>query len=101
MIDFIGHAQYLGEDLHIHCERADLMIRDNKFFIGEKDAMREMVCDEPDSVPVAGFLDEILDRAEPVAPPECALPVFDMTTAILESSRTKSTVRLELSPANR
>ncbi|MEX0726704.1 MAG: Gfo/Idh/MocA family oxidoreductase [Planctomycetaceae bacterium] len=94
MIDFIGHAQYLGEDLHIHCEHADLMIRDNKFFVGENGEVRELLCDEPNSNPAAGFLDEILEGADPVAPPECALPVFDMTTAILESSRMGETVRL-------
>lgn len=100
VMDFIGNAQYLSEDLHIHCERADVMIRDGRLFVGEHGKVREIASDEPDSVPVRGFLDELLTGVAPIAPPECALPVFDMTTAILESSRTKTTVRLELSLAN-
>ncbi|MFN0199426.1 MAG: Gfo/Idh/MocA family protein [Planctomycetaceae bacterium] len=94
MMDFIGHAQYLGEDLHLHCERADLMIRDGKLWIGKDGRVSELPCDEPDSFPVAGFLDQILNGSAAVAPPECALPVFDMTRAILESSRTGTVVSI-------
>ena len=94
VMDFIGHAHYLGEDLHFHCERADVMIRDGKLYIGENGTVRELPADEPNSVPVTGFLDELLNGEAPIAPPECALPVFDMTTAILESSQCGKTMHL-------
>lgn len=86
-MDFIGNAQYLGEDFHVHCERADLMIRDRQVWIAEHNQMRRLEDVEPDSNPTVGFLDLLDGRSENIAPFSCALPVFDMTEAILESSR--------------
>jgi len=37
--------------------------------------------------PVSGFLDQLLLGTAPLAPPECALPVFDFTQAVLRSGR--------------
>jgi hypothetical protein len=87
-MDFIGNAQYLGEDFHVHCERADLMIRDRQAWIAEGNQVRRIADVEPDSNPTIGFLDLLDGRSENIAPFSCALPVFDMTEAILESSRT-------------
>jgi len=84
-MDFIGNAQYLGEDLHIHCEHADLMLRDRKVWIAQGNAVQELADPEPDSNPDAGFLDLLEGVAENVAPFECALPVWDLTAAILKS----------------
>ncbi len=91
-IDFVGHAQYLGEDLTIHCERADLMIRHGELWIGRYGKMDHMPVDEPDSNPVASLLDTILNGAEDRSPPSAALPVFDLTQAMLQSSRTNTPV---------
>lgn len=91
-IDFIGHAQYLGEDLAIHCERADLMIRHGEFWIAQQGQMDRQTVDEPESTPVNSFLDTILLGAAELSPPAAALPVFDLTQAILESGRRKQPV---------
>ncbi|HET6424490.1 MAG TPA: Gfo/Idh/MocA family oxidoreductase [Planctomycetaceae bacterium] len=86
-IDFIGHAQYLGEDLCLHCEHADLMIRHGELWIGRGGRRDQLPVDEPDSNPVASLLDTILNGAEDRSPPAAALPVYDLTQAMLESSR--------------
>ena len=93
-IDFIGHAQYLGEDLAIHCERADLMLRHGEFWIACEGRMDRQPIDEPESTPVASFLDSILLGAAELSPPSAALPVFDLTQAILESGRRQQPVEV-------
>jgi len=91
-IDFIGHAQYLGEDLNIHCDHADLMIRHGELWIAREGRMERLPVDEPESTPVASFLDTILNGAPELSPPSAALPVYDLTQAILESGRRKTPV---------
>jgi predicted dehydrogenase len=86
-IDFIGHAQYLGEDLHVHCERADLMLRHGELWVARGGRRELLPVDEPESTPVASFLDTIVNGAPERSPPSAALPVYDLTQAILESSR--------------
>ena len=93
-MDFVGNAQYLSEDLHIHCERADLMLRHDELWIATDRRVERLQADEPDSDPVAGFLDVILKGEPDRSPPEAALPVYDITTAVLESSRTGLPVHL-------
>jgi predicted dehydrogenase len=101
-IDFIGHAQYLGEDLSIHCERGDLMIRHGEFWIAQGGRMERQPVDEPESTPVRSFLDSILSGAAELSPPSAALPVFDLTQAILESGRRKQPVEVgKAVPADR
>jgi predicted dehydrogenase len=86
-IDFVGHAQYLGEDLTIHCERADLMIRHGELWIARDGRMERLPADEPESTPVSSFLDSILSGAEEISLPSAALPVYDLTQAVLKSGR--------------
>lgn len=93
-IDFIGHAQYLGEDLSIHCEHADLMIRHGELWIGRNATRERLPVDEPESNPVVSLLDTILNGAEDRSPPSAALPVYDLTQAMLESSRTGQSILL-------
>ena len=84
-IDFIGHAQYLGEDLSIHSEKADLMIRHGELWIACNRQMDSLALSEPESTPVVSFLNSILNGASELSPPSAALPVYDLTQAILES----------------
>ena len=91
-MDFMGNAQYLGEDFHVHCESADLMIRDREVWIAENNQVRRIEDVEPDSNPTIGFLDLLDGETENVAPFSCALPVFNLTEAILTSSRTGRSV---------
>lgn len=91
-IDFIGLAQYLGEDLSIHCERADLMLRHGEFWMAQGGCMEQLPVDEPESTPVESFLNTILDGAMELSPPSAALPVYELTQAILKSSRTGTSV---------
>ncbi len=93
-MDFVGNAQYLGEDLHIHCECADLMVRHEELWIAHHEKRELLPLDEPDSNPVSGLLDVILLGRDDLSPPESALPVYDMTQGILESSRTNRPVKI-------
>lgn len=86
-MDFIGNAQYLGEDLHIHCADADLMIRDRRAWIAGGDQVAPIEAVEPEANPVSGFLDLLDGNAPNTAPFECARPVFEFTQAVLASSR--------------
>jgi predicted dehydrogenase len=86
-MDFIGHAQYLGEDLHIHCAAADLMIRDRRVWIARENAIEPITPLEPESNPISGFFDLLDGKSSNVAPFECARLVFDFTQAVLASSR--------------
>jgi len=50
--------------------------------------LRPLPADDSHGEAVTGWLDAIIDGSENVAPPECAWPVFQWTTAIRESART-------------
>ena len=102
---FTGHSQTFREDFHIHCERADLLVRDWQIWLGRSNSLEPLHVADPQMQsalgvsplanpeldrlgnPVSGFLDELLLGTSPVAPPECALPVFDFTQAVLRSGR--------------
>ena len=91
-MDFVGNAQEFRETLAVHCAEADLMYRDGDLWIARNGRSEKLAATEPGSTPVAGFLDHLLNAAENFAPPECALPVFDLTWGILESARTGTSV---------
>ena len=93
-INFIGHAQYLGEDFHVHCERADLMLRHGELWLARNGRLERRAVDEPESTPVASLLDTILNGAPEISSPAAALPVYDLTQAILASGRTHQPVTL-------
>jgi predicted dehydrogenase len=86
-MDFVGHAQHFSEMLAIHCQRADLTLREGEIWIGQNAKAERHSVSEPDCNPVVAFLNTLLEGAENFAPPECALPVFDFTRAILESAK--------------
>ncbi|MBX3438040.1 MAG: Gfo/Idh/MocA family oxidoreductase [Planctomycetaceae bacterium] len=94
-MDFVGNAQHLGEDLHIHCEHADLMIRDMRVWIARDNQVEPVSPLEPESNPVEAFLDLLEERCENQAPASCAWPVFQATEAILESAATGKPVKLD------
>ncbi len=109
---FTGHAQTFREDLHLHCEEADLLLRDWQIWIGRNTSLEPLKVRETywQSVlgldpfahpeldhlgnPVSGFLDQLLLRTPAAAPPECALPVFDFTQAVLRSSQSGAVERV-------
>lgn len=93
-MNFIGNAESFGEDLHVHCAEADLLLRNGRLWIGRNNQLEPVDITEADADPDAGFLDVLIDEADDLAPPACALPVYDFTQAILESGRTGQVVRL-------
>jgi len=95
-LSFVGNSNSFHEELFIHCEKADLIVRDFQLFIGRDaevkqiDLPPEQSGRESTQNPVAGFLDLVTGAAKNISPFECALPVFDMTTAILESAHSRT-----------
>ena len=91
-LSFMGNANSFHEELFIHCEKADLIIRDFQFFIGRDNNVElinlpaEHSGRESTDNPITGFLDLVTGVADNISPLECALPVFDMTTAILDAA---------------
>jgi predicted dehydrogenase len=86
-IDFMGNTQYFGEDLHIHCEHADLLMLHGELWMARNGCRELLNADEPDSCPVTSFLDSIIDGAPELSPPDAAVPVYEITQAILASSQ--------------
>jgi predicted dehydrogenase len=103
-LSFVGNSNTFHEELFIHCEKADLIVRDFQLFIGRNNEVElielppEQSGRESTQNPVAGFLDLLTGKAANISPFECALPVFDMTTAILESARSRSTISSDRLP---
>lgn len=95
-----GLANSFTEELYVHCEHADLILRDGELWLG-RDNERTQIKTPADefgatsiSNPVSGFLDLLSGRSGNVAPFTCARPVFDLTEAILESASTRQVVTL-------
>ena len=84
---FVGDANHWREDIHFHCQDADLMIRGEQLFRA-KDNRVELVPDLfPEGSPDSAFLDAIQSRQPTISPAEAALPLYDWTAAVLESAR--------------
>ncbi|MCA9039065.1 MAG: Gfo/Idh/MocA family oxidoreductase [Planctomycetaceae bacterium] len=94
-IDFIGNGQYLGEMIAIHCEKADVIVQDGHVYLATNDEKRELDDLEPASTPVKEFLAMLLEGKENIAPPECAMPVYQMTRAIIESGSTRQAILIK------
>ena len=95
MLSFIGNAHHLSEDLQIHCRDADLMIRDWRVWIAQNNTVEPLTPLEPHSEPAVTFLDVLDGRIENPAPAGCAWPVWTLTQAILQSSRSGQIVDVE------
>ena len=93
-MDFVGNAQYFGEDLHVHCERGDLILTHGDLWIASNGRRERVACDEPSSHPVSGLIDVALGLQMELSPPAAALPVFDFTNAVLHSSRIGESVAI-------
>lgn len=91
-LDFVGHAHALGEDLHVYCAEADLLIRDGRAWLARGNEVEPLRPLEPETNPVSAFLDVLDGRDENRAPLACARPVFDFTAAVLESAACGSSV---------
>jgi predicted dehydrogenase len=93
-MNFIGDAQHFREDFHVHCEEADLLLRDGAVWIARENGVEKITPLEPQSNPDAAFVELLQNGAANIAPPSVALPVWELTQAILESGRTGQAVRI-------
>lgn len=99
-MSFTGHSNSFHEELFVHCDDSDLILRDNMLWIGRDNRLERISLPDnetgPESIcnPVTGFLDLLTMGGENPAPFECAVPVFDATRAILESAERGMVVSL-------
>ncbi len=88
-LSFVGNAHSYHEELRMHSENADLILRDDQIFIAQKNNVQAIDLPAEDSGPlsltnpVSGLLDLLNGTTTNPAPPACALAVFDVTTSIL------------------
>lgn len=84
---YVGDAHHWREDMHFHCERADLLLRSEQLFRC-RNSQTESVADlEPDGNPATALIDAIVDGRPIVTPPEIARPIFAWNSAVAESLR--------------
>lgn len=95
-MNFVGDAEHFREDFHVHCEGADLCIRERQVWVCRENRIEKIAGLEPETNPDVAFLDCLTCGAANAAPADCALPVWDFTHAILESARTQRLVTLPL-----
>lgn len=94
-MDFVGCAEHQAEDLTVHCEEADLMVRDWRVWIARRNEVLPLTPLEPTTDPATGFI-ELLDGGGPnPAPFAAARPVWRLTQMILESAATGRPVAAE------
>jgi len=84
---FVGNANHWREDIHFHCQDADLLVRGEQVYRAKDNRVEQIVDLVPESSPDRAFLDAIVDRQPTLSPAEAALPMYDWTAAVLESAR--------------
>ena len=84
---FVGNANHWREDIHFHCQDADLLVRQEKVYRAKDNRVEEITDLVPNGSPDGAFLDAIADRRPTLSPAEVALPMYDWTAAVLESAR--------------
>lgn len=99
-MSFVGNGQVLSEELRVSCADAELLIRDGRAWIVRTGEVSPLLPLEPDSNPVISFLDVLDGVATNAAPFACARPVYDLTSAILESASRQRSVHISSTPTN-
>lgn len=84
---YVGDAHHWREDVHFHCERADLLLRNEQLFRC-RDGRTEPILDlEPDGDPATALVDAILIGKPIATPPEIARPICAWNAAVAASIR--------------
>jgi len=91
---FVGNAHHWREDIHFHCQEADLLIRGERLWRARNNAVLEIEDLLPGSDPDRGFIDALLRGSAHLSPAEVALPMHDWTAAVLASARSGTWVEL-------
>lgn len=84
---FVGNANHWREDIHFHCQEADLLLRNEQVFRAKGNHLEQIEDLVPEGSPDRAFLDAIHDRRPTLSPAEAALPMYDWTAAVLDSAR--------------
>lgn len=82
---FVGDGNHWREDIAFYCDQGDLLLRSEQLFRCRANQIEPITDLVPPNAPVRAFFDAISAGTTTVSPPECALPMFDWTAAVLES----------------
>ena len=82
---FVGRANHWSEDIYLHCQQADLLLRSEKLLRAKQNRVEPVADLLPEGSPNQAFLDSILSRTPTLSPAEAALPMYDWTAAVLQS----------------
>lgn len=89
---FTGNAHNYHEELLIHCDEADVILRNGDVFVAQQNHLQQIPIPANESGPqstlnpVSGLIQLLSEPMTNPAPFSAALPVFDITNAILESA---------------
>jgi predicted dehydrogenase len=82
---YVGDAHHWREDMHFHCERADLLIRNEQLFRAVDGRCEPVVDLEPDGDPATAFIEAVISGKPTVSPPEIARPIHAWNDAVARS----------------
>lgn len=82
---YVGDAHHWHEDIHLHCERADLLLRGEQLFQARDNRVEPVADLLPGGHPATSFLDAVASGRPTVSPPEIALPIFQWNAAVARS----------------
>jgi len=96
---FVGNAGSYYQEMLFHCEAGDWILRGDDVWSAVDNRMQPVDLPPEESGeesifhPVRGILDVLTEGLSNPSPFRCARPVFDLTTAILQSVESRGTVR--------
>ena len=92
---YVGDAHHWHEDIHLHCERADLLLRGEQLFRACDNRVEPVADLLPGGHPATSFLDAVASGRPTVSPPEIALPIFQWNAAVARSLECGAWVAVE------
>lgn len=92
---FVGDANHWREDISLHFERADILVRSGEIHACVANQCRVETDLKLSSTPVADFLSACSGHGDTVAPPECGLTSALWTEAVLRSLSSGDGVELD------
>ena len=85
MAHFVGDAGHFRDDIHFHCERADLLVRSEELFHAANGRVTPIADPLPHDTPNAAFLRAIASGRDTLSPAEVALHTHDWTAAVVRA----------------
>ncbi|MBL9093290.1 MAG: Gfo/Idh/MocA family oxidoreductase [Planctomycetaceae bacterium] len=92
---YVGDAHHYREDIHLHCERADLLLRTEQLLRAKQNQVEPIADMLPENNPASAFVDAVLAGKQTISPVEIALPIFAWNEAVKKSLTTDGWVDVD------